>query len=322
MKKKVLLTGSCGFIGSNFIRKVLREEKDYTFVGVDKIVSSYNLYNVYDIGRDHVFYMNDIADHDAMENVFKLEMPDIVINMAAESFVDDSIREAKPFILSNVLGTQVMVDMCLKYDIQKYIHVSTDEVMGQLKPGEKAWTEESPLNPRNPYSASKAAAELVVKAAHETHGLQYNITRCCNNYGPRQPPRNLMPKVVTCILENKKIPIHGEGKQFREWIYVDDHCDGIMAVLKNGEINNTYNIGTGYESNNLSTVNKICDIMGRGKELISFVGDRPGHDFRYSVNIEKIQKLGWKPKYTFEEGLNNTIHWYTNNRWYYQSIIE
>lgn len=314
MKKKILVTGSAGFIFSNFIRKI-EEYPEYDFVSIDKLVSPQNFLN---IRANHTLHIGDIADSHFVDSIFQLEKPDIIINGAAESFVDASINNALPFIRSNVLGTQVMIDSSLKYGIEKFIQISTDEVFGQLKSKkDKSWTENSPLNPRNPYSASKAGAELIVKAAHETHGLQYLITRCSNNYGPMQQHRNLIPKVITSILTDQKIPIHGNGQNVREWIYVDDHCSAIMHLINKNKINDVYNIGSDYELSNLEVVDKICQIMGKGKELISYVKDRPGHDFRYSVDSSKLRKLGWKPQYDFDTGLEKCVKWYIDNKKYY-----
>ncbi len=315
-KQKTLITGNCGFIFSNFTHKYslhLNGLTNHELVGVDKLVSQCNFKNMF-----NKLHIGDIADEHFMDMVFKLEKPEIVIHGAAESFVDDSIKQARPFVHSNVLGTQTVVDMCLKYNVEKMIMISTDECYGQLKPNEQSWTEESPINPRNPYSASKASSELVVKAAHETHGLPYIITRCCNNYGPRQPPRNLVPKVITCILNKQPIPIHGNGKQIREWIYVEDHNSAVMHLVENGKMNNIYNIGSGVELTNLEMVKKICNILGRGEDLLSFVKDRPGHDQRYSVDCSKIKKTGWDLEHTFDRGLEKTVQWYIDNPWYFQ----
>ena len=314
--KKILVTGSCGFIFSNFMFNHVNTSQ-YKFSSVDKIIAKYNLANICK-NRNHTFYLGDIADEQLMNNVFMLEKPDIVIHGAAESFVDDSIASAKPFIHSNVVGTQVMVDLSLKYGVEKFIYISTDEVYGQLSKGDSSWTEKSPISPRNPYSASKAAGELIVKAASETHGLKYNITRCSNNYGPRQPPRNLIPKIITCLLENKPIPIHGSGKQYREWLYVLDHCNAIMTVVKYGKLNETYNIGSGLELTNLEVVEAIATAMNKNP-IINFVKDRPGHDFRYSVNCNKIKEIGWEPVYNhFDKVMNETINWYENNQDFYK----
>lgn len=315
--KKVLVTGSCGFILSNFMRKVMREGVSYGFTSVDKVLAPYNQYNVKK-NSDHSFYMGDIADEIFINNVFMLEKPDIIIHGAAESFVDDSIKSAGPFIHSNVVGTQVMVDMALKHGVGKFIYVSTDEVYGQLAAGDTSWTEDAPLHPRNPYSASKAAGELIVRAAGETHSLPYVITRCCNNYGPSQPPRNLVPKTISSLLAGKEVPIHGSGKQMREWIYVDDHCSALQIVMEKGVVGETYNIGSGTELSNLEMVERIAQVLGTDSK-VALITDRPGHDFRYSVDFSKLIALGWKPEYSFEKGLTKCVGWYTENDWYLKS---
>lgn len=319
MHKKILVTGSAGFIFSNFMRKY-ENNSSYKFISVDKVIAPYNRYNVELNRKGHTFYMGDIADEIFMNNIFSIEKPDIIIHGAAESFVDDSIRSAGPFIHSNVTGTQVMVDMSVKYGVEKFIYIGTDEVYGQLKSTDDlSWNEDSPLNPRNPYSASKAAGELIVKAAHETHNLKYNITRCCNNYGPSQPPRNLIPKAIYSILNDKPIPIHGDGKQYREWICVEDHCSAIMKIIEHGNINEIYNIGSGIERNNLSMLQDISDLIEK-PYVINFIKDRAGHDFRYSVNCDKITNLGWKPLNSFKRGLTKCVQWYIDNPWYFDSV--
>lgn len=315
--KKILVTGSCGFIFSNFMRKVMSQKFNYKFASIDKVISSYNLPSV-SLNQDHSFYMGDIADEQFIDNVFAIEKPNIIIHGAAESFVDDSIRSAGPFIHSNVVGTQVMTDMAVKYGVEKFVYISTDEVYGQLKDSnESSWTENVSVNPRNPYSASKAAGELIVKAANQTHGLNYNITRSCNNYGPNQPPRNLVPKVITSILARQSIPIHGNGKNYREWLYVEDHCDAIMQIIDKAPVNEIYNIGSGIEKTNLEMVDAISAILNI-KQSINFIKDRAGHDFRYSIDCSKLKKLGWKTNYTFDKGLEKCINWYVDNREYFK----
>jgi dTDP-glucose 4,6-dehydratase len=312
--KSVLVTGSCGFIFSNYMRKVMREGGPYKFISIDKVIAPYNQYNV-TLNRDHTFYMGDIADETFLNNVFAIEKPDIVIHGAAESFVDDSIGSAGPFIHSNVVGTQMMVDMALKYGVEKFIYVSTDEIYGQLGPNDQSWKENAPISPRNPYSASKAAGELIIRAAGETHGLPYIITRCCNNYGPSQPPRNLVPMIISRILQGKEVTLHDKGIPIREWIYVDDHCTAIQTLLEKGTLRETYNIGSGFGLSNLSMVKHIEQVMGK-QAKISFIKDRPGQDFRYSVDFSKLSALGWRPEYSFDEGLEKCVKWYTDNDWY------
>lgn len=316
-KKKILVTGSCGFIFSNFILRNVHSNQEYKYTSVDKLIAPYNFANIYKY-PGHNFYMGDIADEQFMNNVFLLEKPDYVIHGAAESFVDDSIASAKPFIHSNVVGTQNMVDLSLKYGVEKFIYISTDEVYGQLKVGDTSWTEKDQTLPRNPYSASKLAGELIVRAAGETHDLNYNITRCSNNYGPRQPPRNLIPKIITCLLNDLEIPIHGSGQQLREWLFVTDHNDAVMKVLKHGKNKEIYNIGSGFELTNLEVVDYISKIM-KIEPKIKHIKDRPGHDFRYSVNCEKIKELGWESQFTnFNFGIESTIRWYMDNRDFYK----
>ncbi len=316
MKKKILVTGSCGFIFSNFMLRHLRSDSEYEFASVDKLVAPYNFANI-NKSPGHIFYMGDIADEHFMTNVFKLEKPDYVIHGAAESFVDDSIASAKPFIHSNVVGTQNLTDLSIKYNIEKFIYISTDEVYGQLKPGDASWTEESITLPRNPYSASKLAGELIVRAAGETHDLKYNITRCSNNYGPRQQPRNLIPKVITCLLNDLPIPIHGSGKQLREWLYVTDHNEAVMKVLIQGTNKEIYNIGSGFELTNLEVIEYISKLMNITPQ-IKHIKDRAGHDFRYSVNCDKIKKIGWNPLFgNFSDCMSKTIQWYRDNQKFY-----
>lgn len=313
--KTVLVTGTAGFIFSNFIRKVFDERLNYKFVSVDKVIAPYSLKGIYK-HTDHTFYMGDIADELFMNNVFSLERPDIIIHGAAESFVDDSIKSAQPFVHSNIMGTQVMIDMSLKYNVEKFIYISTDEIYGQLQVGDKSWTEASPVKARNPYSASKACGEMLVHAANQTHGLKYNITRCCNNYGPRQPPRNLVPRVITSILNDKPIPIHGQGKQMREWIYVKDHCSAILKVMEKAPLGEIYNVGSGVEFTNLEMVDKISKILKMPYKIHN-ITDRAGHDFRYSVDCTKIKELGWKPAFDFDRGLFECVNWYLENPYYY-----
>ncbi len=312
---KILLSGSAGFIFSNFLLWAEKENINYTFICVDKLVAKYNSFN---INPNHKFYMADIADEHFMDNVFRIEKPDIVIHGAAESFVCSSIENAKKFVFSNVLGTQTMIDMSIKYGVERFIYSSTDEIYGQLNNKDQSWTENSIPNPRNPYSASKYAGEIILKAAHETHNLQYNISRSCNNFGGRQPPRNLVPKIITSLLQGKKIPIHGTGSSIREWIYVDDNCSAIATILNNGPANQTYNIGSGVEKTNLEMVEEISNLLNikDWEDRIEFVPERKGVDKRYSVDCDKIKKLGWKPKHTFNMGLDKCVDWYVSNLQY------
>lgn len=323
IKKKVLITGSLGFIFSNFIRKAIYDSKhnpekaSYIFCSVDKAVLSSSLNNAYFNKSISNHYLADITDQHVMDRIFEIEKPHIVLHGAAESFVDYSLKDPNKFINSNVLGTQVLINSSLKHGVEKFLYVSTDEVYGHLSnENEPGWTEEAPLNPRNPYSASKAAGELLVKAAGQSHGLNYNITRSSNNYGPRQTPEKLIPKVIKCILNKEKIPVYGQGLQIRDWTYVMDNCEGILTVLGEGKPGETYNIAANQEFTNIEVVQSICNCMKQGHDLISYVEDRPGHDFRYSIDTSKLKELGWKPVYKFKDGIEITVDWYLNNKYY------
>lgn len=319
--KKVLVTGSCGFIFGNFIRKAIydqnqKKEKKYSFASVDRVTD--NAVNSMYWNKNHTFHIADIRDQHVMNRIFEAERPDVVIHGAAETFVDTSLKDPNSFVTSNVLGTQVIINCCLKNKVGRLIYVSTDEVYGQLtSETEDAWTEEDVLNPRNPYSATKAAGELLVRAAHQTHGLIYNITRSSNCYGPRQLPEKLIPKAIKCVLDGQKIPIYGQGQQIRDWTFVADNCTAISAILEKGEPNEVYNISAKQEFTNIETINLVCNAIGKGHELISFIEDpRGGHDFRYSIDTTKIQKLGWKPTYKFRDGVRDTVQWYMDNQWF------
>jgi dTDP-glucose 4,6-dehydratase len=321
MSKKLLITGTGGFIFSNMLRKLIYEKSDYKIVSIDKISNPSSLNNIYQ-NKNHAFYMGDISDAHFVNNVFAHEKPDFVINGAAESAVDASLINPNKFITSNVMGTQVMLN-AIKHGVKKFLHISSDEVYGALNSEQEAsWTEESPMAPRNPYAASKAAAELMVRAAGLAHGIEYNITRASNNYGPRQFTDKLIPRTIKKILNNEQIPIYGKGAQIRDWTFVHDHGNGILKVLESGAANETYNIAAGCELSNLELVNKICNIMKRGHELITFIPDPRGnaHDFRYSVNCDKIRKLGWKTETSFKDGLEETVFWYQNNKWFVNSL--
>lgn len=313
--KKVLLTGTCGFIFSNFVRRAIKYDKQpYEFVSIDRVAGDAN--TVY-ANKNHAFHIADLRDQHIVDKIFQFEQPDIVIHGAAESFVDYSLSDPNSFVTSNVLGTQVVINACNKYHVEKMIYISTDEVYGQLtSESDKAWKEDAPLNPRNPYSASKACGELLVQAAHHSHGLIYNITRSSNNYGPRQTPEKLIPKAIKCIMDGKKIPIYGQGLQIRDWTHVFDNCAAIMAVVNQGKPNEIYNISANQEFPNIEVIQNICNAMGKGHDLISFIEDpRKGHDFRYSVDSSKIRELGWKPDYKFREGIVETVEWYKLNQW-------
>jgi dTDP-glucose 4,6-dehydratase len=310
---KLLITGSAGFIFSNFVRKILYERKDVKVVSIDKITNPSNLNNLY-LSKNHSFHIGDITDQHFIDTIFNLERPDVVIHGAAESFVDDSIKDPNKFINSNVLGTQVMVNAAVKYGVKKFIYSSTDEVYGQLtNENDPLWTEESPINPRNYYSVSKAAGEMIVRAARSTFGLDYCITRSSNNYGPRQTSEKFIPKVIQCIINDQKIPIYGQGNQIRDWMHVWDNCSAILKILDDGVPGETYNISSNQEFSNIEVVNLICNIMNKGFDLVEFIKDREGHDFRYGIDASKIKALGWLPQFKFKHGLAKTIDWYRLN---------
>jgi dTDP-glucose 4,6-dehydratase len=314
--KKILVTGSCGFIFGNFVRKVIYEKRPYQLVSVDRV--NFNNINSLYSNKSHTFYPADIRDQHIIDIIFQSEQPDIVVHGAASTHVDESIKDANEFVTNNVLGTQVIINSCVKYGVKKLIMISSDEVYGQLKENDSSWTEESITNPRNPYAATKHAAELLVKAASNTHGLIYNITRSSNNYGPRQTTDKFVPKVIKCIMNNEKIPIFGQGLQIRDWIHVFDNCSAIIDIIENGEPNEIYNVSVNQEYTNIEVVQKICNIMGNDShKLISFVEERLGHDFRYSVDSSKIKNIGWKPQYKFNDGIEKCVNWFMNNRWWF-----
>lgn len=314
---KILITGSCGFIFGNFIRKVIHDELPYTFVSIDRINA--NAANSMYWNKSHTFYPADIRDQHIIDTIFKFEQPDIVIHGAAESSVDALLTDPNSFVTSNVLGTQVIINSCLKYNVKKLVYISTDEVYGQLtSENEVSWKESDPLNPRNSYAATKAAGEMLVRAAHNAHGLTYNITRCCNNYGPRQTPDKLIPRAIKSILGGTKIPIYGQGLQIRDWVHVFDNCNAIMTVINSGKPNEIYNIAANQELSNIEVVQRLCSIMNKGHDLIEFVKDPRGnsHDFRYSCDSSKLKELGWNPEIKFKDGIKSCMKWYLNNEWF------
>ena len=311
--KKVLVTGTAGFILGNFVRRAIYTKQPYSFISVDRIAGNPNI--VYS-HKNHIFHIADIRDQHIIDKIFQFERPDIVIHGAAETFVDYSLSDPNSFITSNVLGTQTIINACVKHKVERLIYISTDEIYGHLTgENDPPWNEEAAISPRNPYSASKAAGELLVRAAHQSFGLTYNITRSSNNYGPRQTPEKLIPKVIKCILHDQPIPVYGQGAQIRDWTHVFDNCEALLLVLNQGEPNQTYNISANQEFTNLEVVQKICNVMEQGHSLISFVDDRPGHDFRYSVDSSKIRTLGWEPNFKFKDGIIQCINWYQMNQW-------
>jgi len=317
---KLLVTGGYGFIGSNFILKLLEESTEFKIKNVDAELNGSNPKNLSKIkdNQNYEFVKGNITDSKLMEKL--IDESDVVVNFAAESFVDRSINDASPFLVSNILGTHTILDIITKQK-KKMIQISTDEVFGSLKNGSA--TEESMFNPTNPYAATKASAELLANSYFTTYNSNVIITRCTNNYGPRQFPEKLIPKTILLADQNKKIPIYGNGTNIRDWIFVEDHCNAIFNILTNGKSGESYNISASNEIDNITIVKKILSLMNKSEDLIEFVEDRPGHDFRYSMDSQKIKKeLNWKTKVNFEEGIKKTVDWYLSNREWWKNIVK
>lgn len=310
----VLVTGGAGFIGSNFLRYMVNKYPNYDFINLDALTYCGNLENLKDIEDkdNYSFVKGNVCDTELVNGI--VENMDYIVHFAAESHVDRSIEDPGIFIKSNILGTQTLLDASKKNDIRKFLQVSTDEVYGSLGP-EGYFTEQTPLQANSPYSASKAGADLMVRAYHNTFDLPVNITRCSNNYGPYQFPEKLIPLMISNAIENKELPVYGDGKNIRDWLHVYDHCTGIDLVLHKGKAGEVYNIGGHNERANIDIVKLILKELDKPESLIKFVSDRLGHDRRYAIDSSKIRRdLGWKPKYTFEEGIIETIHWYLDNQ--------
>ena len=308
---KLLVTGGLGFIGSNFILKILNEKQKNSVVNVDAELFGSNHQNLESVKNheNYRFVKGNITNRHLMEDL--ISECDAVVNFAAESFVDRSIADANPFLVSNIRGTFTILDI-IKEQKKRLVQISTDEVFGSLE--STTAKENSRFNPSSPYAATKAAAELLINSYSVTYGSDVIITRCTNNYGPRQFTEKLIPKTILLANQNKKIPIYGNGKNIRDWIFVDDHCDAVLMALLNGRTGESYNISANNEVDNITIVQKILKIMNKSEDLIEFVEDRPGHDFRYSMNSKKISnELGWKTKTSFDEGLRKTVDWYLDN---------
>jgi len=308
---KLLVTGGLGFIGSNFILKTLHENEGFDIVNVDAELAGSNIKNLSQVKnlKNYEYVKGNITNRKLMEDLIK--NCDVVVNFAAESFVDRSINDANPFLVSNIRGAYTILDIITKQK-KRMIQISTDEVFGSLS--SETATEESKFNPSSPYAATKAAAELLINSYFATFNSDVIITRCTNNYGPRQFAEKLVPKTIILAYHNKKIPIYGNGKNIRDWIYVDDHCDAVLSALHHGKSGESYNISANNEIDNLAIVRKILEIMNKPETLIEFVEDRPGHDLRYSLDSTKISdQLGWKIKSSFGEGLEKTVQWYLDN---------
>jgi len=311
----ILITGGCGFIGSNLVRHLRAERPDWTVVNLDLLTYAGNLENLADLeaDRQHVFVRGAIEDRGLVESLLEQHRIDGVLHLAAESHVDRSILGPELFVRTNVLGTQILLEACHRKKISRFVMVSTDEVYGSLGPT-GAFTETSPLQPSSPYSASKAAADLLALAFHHTFKLDVVVTRCSNNFGPYQFPEKLIPLMVVNALHDEALPVYGDGGNVRDWLHVEDHCRALLAVLERGRAGEVYNIGGGVEQTNLDLVKMLLGTLGKPESLIRFVQDRPGHDRRYAIDPGKIRReLGWMPQRTFEQGLEATVRWYVDH---------
>jgi dTDP-glucose 4,6-dehydratase len=320
---KLLVTGGAGFIGSNFVRYMVNKYPEYQIVNLDLLTYAGNLENLKDIenASNYKFVRGDIADREFINGLFQEEKFDYVLNFAAESHVDRSITDPGIFVQTNIQGTLALLDAAKTLGVTKYLQVSTDEVYGTL--GETGYfTEETPLAANSPYSASKAGADLLVRAYHETFGLPVNITRCSNNYGPFHFPEKLIPLMIINALNDKELPIYGDGLNIRDWLHVEDHCQAIDLVLHKGRNGEVYNVGGNNERTNIEIVKTILKHLDKPESLMKFVTDRPGHDRRYAIDATKLRtELGWSPKYNFDTGIEQTINWYLNNREWWENII-
>jgi dTDP-glucose 4,6-dehydratase len=318
---KILVTGGAGFIGSNFIRYWLKNNPDDEIVNLDLLTYAGNLANLEDIEKNsnYKFVKGDIGDAGLVGEIVKNK--DLIVHFAAESHVDRSIMDSGNFIRTNVEGTMALLDIAKNNGGIRFHHISTDEVFGALGQNDPKFNEKTSYDPRSPYSASKAAADHLVRAYYHTHKLPITISNCTNNYGPYQFPEKLIPLFITNLLENKKVPVYGEGKNIRDWIYVDDHNSGVEAIIKKGKIGETYCLGGNNEITNIEITRMILAAIEKGEEMIEYVADRKGHDFRYAMDCSKIKnELGWEPKTKFSEGLAATIEWYKNNKEWWQNI--
>ena len=322
----ILVTGGAGFIGSNFVYYMLREHPDYRIVCIDKLTYAGNLETLGEALKNpnFAFVKADIADRKAVYELFEKEGFDVVVNFAAESHVDRSIEAPELFLATNVMGTQVLLDASRKYGVKRYHQVSTDEVYGDLPLDRKDlfFTETTPIHASSPYSASKAAADLLVMAYHRTYKLPVTISRCSNNYGPYHFPEKLIPLIISRALADEPLPIYGKGENVRDWLFVEDHCSAIDLIIHKGRVGEVYNIGGHNEKTNLEVVKEILRQLGKPESLITYVTDRPGHDMRYAIDPTKIvTELGWKPAHDFESGIKYTVRWYLDNRKWWENII-
>jgi len=331
----MLVTGGCGFIGSNFIHYIAKKYPDYEIANLDVLTYAGNLENLKDVENpprlaettarrreagnpNYKFVRGDICDKDLVENLVK--DCDIIVHFAAESHVDRSIIDASAFVRTNVIGTHILLEAARKYS-KRFHHVSTDEVFGSLGPNDQAFNENTPYDPRSPYSASKAASDHLVRAYYHTYDLPITISNCSNNYGPYHFPEKVIPLFITNLIEGKKVPLYGDGLNIRDWLYVEDHCEAIDLIIHKGKFGETYCVGGNSEKTNKELTEMILKLIGKDETNIEYVKDRPGHDRRYSIDFSKIKnELGWQPKTSFEEGIKKTIEWFKNNEAWWKSI--
>jgi dTDP-glucose 4,6-dehydratase len=324
---RILITGGMGFIGSNFVRLVLGERGDWEVFNLDLLTYAGNPENLTGIveaperdGR-YRFVRGDVADEDLVGELIGGTRFDAIVHFAAESHVDRSIQSAAPFVRTNVVGTQVLLDAAQEHGVARFLHVSTDEVYGDLEPNDPRFSEVTPLRPSSPYSASKAASDHLVLAYHRTHGMDVVITRCSNNYGPYQFPEKLIPLMITNGLAGRELPVYGRGENVRDWIHVEDHCRGVLAALERGAAGEVYNFGGDSERRNLDVVRNILRVLDLPEDRIRFVTDRPGHDLRYAIDFSKAEiEFGWRPTRDFDAGLADTVRWYIENRQWWQRV--
>ena len=323
---KILVTGAAGFIGSNFVFHMRKAHPEYDIIALESLTYAGNLETLAPVMEENhfTFVRCDITDREGVRKVFEEHHPDVVVNFAAESHVDRSIEDPGVFLRTNILGTQVLMDACREFGIRRFHQVGTDEVYGDLpldRP-DLFFTEDLPLQASSPYSASKASADLLTMAYHRTYGLPVTISRCSNNYGPYQFPEKLIPLMIANALADKPLPVYGTGENVRDWLYVEDHCRAIDMILENGKVGEVYNIGGHNERSNLDVVKTILKQLGKPESLITFVGDRKGHDLRYAIDPSKIHgELGWMPETKFDDGICQTIDWYLNNESWWKNII-
>ena len=314
-RRKVLITGSCGFVLGNFLRKAIYEKLPYQFISVDKVRtdSPNSMY----WNKNHIFYIADVTDQHIMDSIFQLETPDIVIHGAGERSTDKSFKDPNLIINSNVLGTQAILNSCVKYNVEKIVYISTDQVYGQLSSeNDTSWKEDDLVNPRNLYAVTKASAEMLIKTACQSSKLNYNILRTSNIYGPRQTADKLIPKTIKSITNQQDIFVYGQGLQMRDWLHAFDFSSALISILNKGVNNEIYNISSGQEFTNIEVIQKVCNSMESGYNLVRFVEDRPLNDFRYSMNSSKIRNLGWKPQFKLSEGIHQSVEWYKFNQWF------